>query len=508
MNKKVFISIVIAFAIIFFVLMFFFISNHEADIVPIESHANPTSTNQTTTPTIIPPELKTQWAYYRQTQQAEAIAASATWRTIKSQTNEFNSTIPSSTPTPLTNVEKAQTAAVMLLTYDPQQDYPHPGLLNAEAILSGKLVGKLAGNGILIEGEDTPFYIHTYNGKHQNFYELNFEYWYEERYDFYISVWSGVSRIEPGRGVVWVDFSPHFDPYSQFFIVETEDLTGSLKIIGAQGERLILQSPNRGILYFDVPSGKFVNGMKVTLPTATQVPTPTYSLPTPIWQDDAPDEPWMVNNQYSQTDVDLHYFINSPKDNDWFLFWILVPGQITVSLSNYPGNCGIRLVKLDYSGNDLMMLQDRKMIGTIMGEMYSKGSGNIQLIIPDAQPLNYLVRVWCQDGSYSLDHPYTLRINIPTPLKVTPILECITMISDGSYTAHFGYDNSNQYPVIVDAGTSNSFSPYPIFRTGQPEVFAPGRVFDFFSVLFDGSDLTWTLDSASVVANRNSPRCP
>jgi hypothetical protein len=78
MNKKVFISIVIAFAIIFFVLMFFFISNHEADIVPIESHANPTSTNQTTTPTIIPPELKTQWAYYRQTQQAEAIAASAT----------------------------------------------------------------------------------------------------------------------------------------------------------------------------------------------------------------------------------------------------------------------------------------------------------------------------------------------------------------------------------------------------------------------------------------------
>jgi hypothetical protein len=508
MNKKVFISIVVTFAIIFFVLMFFFISNHEADIVPIESRAIPTSTNQTTTPTIIPPELKTQWAYYRQTQQAEAVAASATWRTINFQTSESNSLIPSSTPTPLTNMEKTQTAAVMLRTYDPQQDYPQMVQYDPEWILSLKLIGELTGNGILIEGEDTPLYIHTYNGKHQNYYELNFEYWYEERYDSYISVWSGVSRIEPGKGVVWVDFSSHIDPYSQFVIVETADLTGSLKIIGAQEERLILQSPNRRNLYFDVPSVKFVNSMEETLPTATQVPTPTYSVPTSTWQDDAPDEPWMVNYQYSQTDVDLHYFINSSSDFDWFLFEILVPGEISVSLSNYPGNCGIRLVKINYPGNDLVKIEDRRFLGTIIGEDISPGNGKKQLVVSDAQPSDYLVRVWCPDGSYSLEDPYTLRINIPTPLRVTPILECVAMSPDGSFIAHFGYDNPNQYVVLVDADTSNNFYPMPVFRTGQPEAFSPGRIYDFFSVLFDGNDLTWTLDGTSITANRDSPRCP
>jgi hypothetical protein len=178
----------------------------------------------------------------------------------------------------------------------------------------------------------------------------------------------------------------------------------------------------------------------------------------------------------------------------------MVRGKISVSLTKLSGNCGLRVVKLGtkQSGD----------YGEIVGEDISEGSGKKQVIIPDSKPSDYMVRVWCLDGSFSLTKPYDLRFDVPKAEKVIPFLECVSENSDGTYIAHFGYENPNEDVVSVGADSSNSFHPAPVFRTGQPELFVPGRVFDFFSVLFDGNGLTWTLDGSAVTANRNSPRCP
>ncbi len=71
----------------------------------------------------------------------------------------------------------------------------------------------------------------------------------------------------------------------------------------------------------------------------------------------------------------------------------------------------------------------------------------------------------------------------------------------------FGYNNPNPFVVVDAKEYQNKFEPPPTFHTGQPEGFAPGRVTDWFSVLFDGNGLTWLLDGQAVTANRNSPRC-
>jgi hypothetical protein len=148
-------------------------------------------------------------------------------------------------------------------------------------------------------------------------------------------------------------------------------------------------------------------------------------------------------------------------------------------------------------------------IGTILGEDVTTDKNRKQITIQDAISGPYVVRVWSLDGSFSDSQPYTLRFESPEPEKIIPILECVNENSDGTYTAHFGYDNPNSFVVVVNAEDyQNEFEPPPIFRTGQPEGFVPGRVADWFSVLFDGNDLTWNLDGHTVTANRNSRRCP
>ena len=159
-------------------------------------------------------------------------------------------------------------------------------------------------------------------------------------------------------------------------------------------------------------------------------------------------------------------------------------------------NYGLKVVLVDQDGN-----------GTIVGEDTSAGGGAKQVTLDNAPAGNYIVRVWSLDGSFSESQPYTLRFDPPKPEKVIPILECVAENPDGTFRAHFGYENPNPYVVVIDARHQNTFHPGPVFRSGQPEYFAPGRVEDWFSVLFDGNGLTWTLDGNAVTANLNSPRC-
>jgi fibronectin type 3 domain-containing protein len=86
---------------------------------------------------------------------------------------------------------------------------------------------------------------------------------------------------------------------------------------------------------------------------------------------------------------------------------------------------------------------------------------------------------------------------------VYPILECVTAVTGGSYTALFGYKNENSFTVTIPIGSNNKFSPLPIDR-GQTTVFKPGRITGAFRVSFNGSNLVWTLQSAGDDDNRRT----
>jgi hypothetical protein len=62
--------------------------------------------------------------------------------------------------------------------------------------------------------------------------------------------------------------------------VLTPTQAGPIHVVDAVGERLILQSTNGTIFYFDVPTRQFVSSLDVVVPTFT--PSPMSPLPTPI----------------------------------------------------------------------------------------------------------------------------------------------------------------------------------------------------------------------------------
>jgi hypothetical protein len=100
--------------------------------------------------------------------------------------------------------------------------------------------------------------------------------------------------------------------------------------------------------------------------------------------------------------------------------------------------------------------------------------------------------------------------NMPAK-PVHPILECVVNNGDGDYTALFGYYNENAEAVVVPIGPTNKFSPAPQDR-GQPTTFQPGRTPTWphaaFGVIFEGSDLVWTLNGRTATASSASRLCP
>ncbi len=373
-------------------------------------------------------------------------------------------------------------------TYNKQEVYPiFSGIPGINDILAAKLEGTLAGYGLLVEDK--------YNWYGDADYELSGLIWEEWTYGSEISVRGGRVINSPAQGVVWVLIVPHHLDNQSLIIVESPMQAGALNITGAVGERLILTSEQGQTFYFDVPALRFVDTLEESVPVATPYPTQTLERPfAPA--DDASDQPLYVYDSQLE-DYDVNYYINSPGDYDWFHFISQADGTLKVSLIPRGKNYGLRVVFLDE--ND---------IGTIVGEDTTPGGGAKQVVVPNAVGGNYMVRVWSLDGSYDESQPYSLRFEPPKLEGVIPILECVAENADGTFAAHFGYDNPNPYTVVVDANHDNAFRPGPIFRTGQPEYFVPGRVEDWFAVLFDGNGLTWVLEGHAVTANRNSPSCP
>ena len=101
----------------------------------------------------------------------------------------------------------------------------------------------------------------------------------------------------------------------------------------------------------------------------------------------------------------------------------------------------------------------------------------------------------------------TITNTLKLASTLEPILECVVFRGGAPDTAVWGYSNPNAFPVSVDAGPTNGFTPAPIVR-GQPTIFVPGRLVGAFQSPFSGAaSLTWTLGRKTVTASGSSARC-
>ena len=103
---------------------------------------------------------------------------------------------------------------------------------------------------------------------------------------------------------------------------------------------------------------------------------------------------------------------------------------------------------------------------------------------------------------------------------ITPTLDCVSYSgvsssenkdtgsanTQGSYTAFFGYSNTNAVAVSLSIGKNNQFTPPPDGQ-GQPTTFEPGTQTAVFGVVSKGDALVWHLDGKIAEANKNSPGC-
>ena len=90
--------------------------------------------------------------------------------------------------------------------------------------------------------------------------------------------------------------------------------------------------------------------------------------------------------------------------------------------------------------------------------------------------------------------------------NVEPKVQCIDKNKDGSYTAHFGYLNKNEFDLEFPAGTKlNEVIPAPSDR-GQPEVYIQGKLDNQFAAKFTDS-VTWILNGVKVIADKNVELC-
>ena len=94
--------------------------------------------------------------------------------------------------------------------------------------------------------------------------------------------------------------------------------------------------------------------------------------------------------------------------------------------------------------------------------------------------------------------------------RVQPVVECVEDNGDGTFTAHWGYDNPAEQPRSIPVGSKNRF----VFTTpnqGQPTTFAPGRHEDVITSVFSVSPWSpghvWLLDRRIAWANWFTPRC-
>lgn len=102
----------------------------------------------------------------------------------------------------------------------------------------------------------------------------------------------------------------------------------------------------------------------------------------------------------------------------------------------------------------------------------------------------------------------------PTPIittisgfAVTPVAECVEVLTNGEMLAHFGYRSDEKVTVEIPVGERNNVQPNPLDR-GQPTLFKPGYFGNAFTAAVSSSTGgSWILASAEARVTEKTTRC-
>lgn len=197
------------------------------------------------------------------------------WLATRQAAKQLEATWLSRTSSP----EKKETARAMATNDAATASFHTP-----QPTVFPTMAGTPAGAGTIVGGVAGPFSTISYSIQNR---------WYEDTEGGSVrtNVWAGaISKPEGGagqQGLVMVDVLRMYTigNVTRTGLVEsTHYLTpcpvGSLRIVGAVGERLRLRSTSGATFYFDVPTRSYVNAPACT-PTPTLTPSPTIVSPLP-----------------------------------------------------------------------------------------------------------------------------------------------------------------------------------------------------------------------------------
>lgn len=94
-----------------------------------------------------------------------------------------------------------------------------------------------------------------------------------------ITIWAGALAEDPEQGVLYIQrhsMSRKFISGGRYLTLEK---AGSIRIVDVQENRLILNTEDGHIFYFDVPGERFVASLEEQVPTITPIPTGTPYIP-------------------------------------------------------------------------------------------------------------------------------------------------------------------------------------------------------------------------------------
>jgi hypothetical protein len=164
------------------------------------------------------------------------------------------------------------------------------------------------------------------------------------------------------------------------------------------------------------------------------------------------------------------------------------------------GSGGLRVARLPETGTRLELL----------GQL-GLGDGSSANFVTIAKDL-----IFVASGKGGLSIARRIKQEIKTSFPdntLKPILECVVKNTDGTLTGHFGYLNSNVFPVSVPVGSLNKFdSAAATLNRGQPTVFQSGRTPYYpnaaFKVVFPANEVrVWNLKGRTSTASNESKRC-
>jgi len=112
---------------------------------------------------------------------------------------------------------------------------------------------------------------------------------------------------------------------------------------------------------------------------------------------------------------------------------------------------------------------------------------------------------WTVKGAGGPEQVIEISAESPKILPLKPIAGCVNVSAKGAPTVDFGYQNRNQFEVVIPTGPLNRFAPGAPDRS-QPTRFFAGLNAGAFSVPVDAK-LSWSLSGESIEISESTPVC-